>query len=221
MAEEQKEYDLPDDQIRWVAPKAYRARPLAGVWATAPYLHNGSVPTLDDLLRPEEERPVVFPVGPPEYDPVKVGVVSSFSDVPREQRGRMGIYDTRVRGNSNRGHSGKEFGTDLSPKQRAELLEYLKSLGGVSRARLSGRVTGKARGRRGRRPLLEAPDQGIAGGSKGTRRRTRPRRAEIAVGPEGQRRAVGVVAVGDVADRVAENLDQPSDNSRATLRASV
>jgi len=127
---EQKEYDLPDERIRWVATKGYVARPLRGIWASAPYLHNGSVPTLDDLLRPEDDRPVVFPVGPTEYDPVKVGVVSSFRDVPKGQRGRMGIYDTRVKGNTNRGHSGKAFGTELSDEDRKALLEYLKSLGG-------------------------------------------------------------------------------------------
>jgi mono/diheme cytochrome c family protein len=127
---EQKTYDLPDDKIRWVTTKGYVARPLRGIWAAAPYLHNGSVPTLDDLLRPEDERPVVFPVGPTEYDPVRVGVVSSFRDVPKAQRGRMGVYDTRLKGNSNRGHSGAAFGTELPEGDRKALLEYLKGLGG-------------------------------------------------------------------------------------------
>jgi mono/diheme cytochrome c family protein len=124
--EEQKNFDLPDAAIRWVATKGYVARPLKGAWATAPYLHNGSVPTLDDLLVPAEQRPVVFPVGHREYNPEKLGYVSTFSLVPKEQRPAMRIFDTRQKGNSNTGHSGEKFGTQLSPDDRKALLEYLK-----------------------------------------------------------------------------------------------
>ncbi len=53
----------------------YIARPLNGIWATAPYLHNGSVPTLYDLLLPAEQRPRTFYTGSNEFDPVKVGYV--------------------------------------------------------------------------------------------------------------------------------------------------
>ena len=53
---------------------AYRARPLNGIWATAPYLHNGSVPSLYDLLLPSAQRPRIFYVGSWEFDPVHVGV---------------------------------------------------------------------------------------------------------------------------------------------------
>jgi hypothetical protein len=53
------------------SPRAYKARPLVGIWASPPYLHNGSVPTLYDLLSPI--RPATFTVGSREYDPVKVG----------------------------------------------------------------------------------------------------------------------------------------------------
>lgn len=53
----------------------YKARPLNGIWATAPYLHNGSVPTLHDLLLPPQQRPKTFRVGCREYDPDKVGFV--------------------------------------------------------------------------------------------------------------------------------------------------
>ncbi|MCA9526326.1 MAG: hypothetical protein KC549_08520, partial [Myxococcales bacterium] len=53
--------------------KAYKARPLNGVWASAPYLHNGSVPSLYDLLLPVDQRPVTFKVGRWAFDPVKVG----------------------------------------------------------------------------------------------------------------------------------------------------
>ena len=80
--------DLPEEQIRWLTTLGYVARPLEGVWATAPYLHNGSVPTLDDLLKPEDERPVCFPVGHREYDPVKLGYVSEFDKVPAAEHSR-------------------------------------------------------------------------------------------------------------------------------------
>ena len=52
---------------------AYKVRPLNGVWATPPYLHNGSVPTVDALLGPPEERPKKFYLGNREYDPVNLG----------------------------------------------------------------------------------------------------------------------------------------------------
>ena len=59
--------------------KIYRAKTLVGIWATAPFLHNGSVPTLYDLLRPAAERPVTFPTGQREYDPVKLGIETDRS----------------------------------------------------------------------------------------------------------------------------------------------
>jgi hypothetical protein len=58
--------------------KPYAARPLHGVWAAAPYLHNGSVPTLADLLKPPAERPKTFPLGHRDYDPAKVGFVTDL-----------------------------------------------------------------------------------------------------------------------------------------------
>ena len=84
------------------------------------------MPTLDDLLKPEEDRPLVFPVGHREYDPKKLGYASTFSGVPKEQRPAMRIYDTRQKGNSNVGHSGEKYGTELKPEERAALLDYLK-----------------------------------------------------------------------------------------------
>jgi hypothetical protein len=97
---------------------SYEARVLEGIWAAAPYLHNGSVPTLDDLLKPAPERPVTFYIGP-EYDIRKVGLSMS-------QEVRTGYdYNTAVPGNSNVGH---EYGTQLGSQQKAALLEYLKTL---------------------------------------------------------------------------------------------
>jgi hypothetical protein len=81
------------------------------------------VPTLDDLLKPEDQRPICFPVGHREYDPVKLGYVSEFAKVPPAEHSRFFVYDTRIDGNSNRGHL---YGTRLSANDREALLEYLK-----------------------------------------------------------------------------------------------
>jgi len=98
---------------------AYRARPLNGAWATAPYLHNGSVPSLHDLLLPPAQRPRIFYVGSWEFDPIAVGVESG-SPFP----GAF-TFDTRLPGNSNAGHT---YGTDLPEADRMALIEYLKTL---------------------------------------------------------------------------------------------
>lgn len=95
----------------------YRARPLNGIWATGPFLHNGSVPTLADLLRPASERPAQFIVNNGIFDPVRVGFVS-------EVDGGF-VLDTSLPGNTNKGH---EYGVDLSEAEHRALLEYLKSL---------------------------------------------------------------------------------------------
>ena len=97
----------------------YRARPLNGVWAMAPYLHNGSVPSLHDLLLPPEQRPKTFFVGNWEFDPVNVGY-----DMASETPGAF-KFDTTVRGNSNAGHV---YGTDMTEDDRKALIEYLKTL---------------------------------------------------------------------------------------------
>ncbi len=112
-------------QIDANAP-AYAALPLNGVWATAPYLHNASVPTLRDLLRPASQRPQVFMVGPRDFDAVNVGYTSPAdpTTIPAIYR-----FDTREVGNSNRGHEGPAFGAEgLSAADVEALLEYLKSL---------------------------------------------------------------------------------------------
>lgn len=96
---------------------SYKARPLNGIWATAPYLHNGSVPTLYDLLLPPASRPKTFVLGRRELDPVKVGYVSD-GDVPF-------VVDTSVTGNGNGGH---EYGVTLADADRWALVEYLKTL---------------------------------------------------------------------------------------------
>jgi cytochrome c5 len=106
----------------WRATGKYMARKLNGIWATAPYLHNGSVPTLYHLLH-AEARPTKFFVGNREYDPVRVGYQSD-----RTVAGiNAWVYDTSQPGNSNIGHSGAQFGTTLAEDQKAALLEYLKT----------------------------------------------------------------------------------------------
>ncbi|HVH26181.1 MAG TPA: cytochrome c [Vicinamibacterales bacterium] len=98
----------------------YANMPLDGVWLRAPYLHNGSVPTLRALLFPEE-RPAIFYRGYDVYDWQKVGFVSEGPDA--EQNGVR--FDTSLRGNSNTGHT---YGSELSAGDRQALIEYLKTL---------------------------------------------------------------------------------------------
>jgi hypothetical protein len=103
------------------ATSGYVSPPLDAVWIRAPYLHNGSVPSLVDLLEPPERRPRLFYRGHDVYDPQRMGFVSTGSDA--ERRGFR--YDTTARGNSNAGHV---WGTDLPPEAKRTLIEYLKTL---------------------------------------------------------------------------------------------
>jgi mono/diheme cytochrome c family protein len=104
-----------------VEPSGYIAAFLDGIWLRAPYLHNGSVPTLRDLLKPAAERPKVFYRGYDVYDPVDVGFVTQGKEAER-----VGTrYDVSERSNGNQGH---EHGTKLSTKEKDALIEYLKTL---------------------------------------------------------------------------------------------
>ena len=98
----------------------YAAVALDGIWARAPYLHNGSAPTLADLLTPPSQRPARFYRGNQVYDRVNVGFVSQ---VPGPMT--AGIYDTAQPGNGSQGHV---YGTDLPIQDRKALIEYLKGL---------------------------------------------------------------------------------------------
>ncbi|HEX5271352.1 MAG TPA: hypothetical protein VFW33_12725 [Gemmataceae bacterium] len=109
------------DENEWRVTGEYANRPLVASWATAPYLHNNSVPTIYDLLLPDDKRPKKFAVGSREYDAEKLGYKTDGA-------GATFDFDTSQPGNSNSGHSGPKFGTDLSEDQRKELLEYLKSV---------------------------------------------------------------------------------------------
>lgn len=95
---------------------------LDGVWLRSPYLHNGSVPTLRDLLNKPEARPKVFYRGYDVFDQENVGYVSSVTEENGKQFFR---YDTELTSNSNIGHL---YGTDLSNDDKDALLEYLKTL---------------------------------------------------------------------------------------------
>lgn len=112
---EKLEAPAPD---MWKSVYRYVSRPLAGVWATAPFLHNGSVPTIYDLLLPPDKRPRTFSVGHRDYDPVKLGFTTVVKDP-------IWIFDVSEPGNDNGGHI---YGTELSEADRAALLEYIKSL---------------------------------------------------------------------------------------------
>ncbi|WP_457795758.1 di-heme-cytochrome C peroxidase [Methylocystis sp. S23] len=104
---------------------AYESRVLKGVWATAPYLHNGSVPTLADLLKPPAQRPASFQVGPA-YDMENVGLAADqtkFNFVYKTTAACGGNGDASA--NSRCGHN---FGAQLTEPQKKALLEYLKSL---------------------------------------------------------------------------------------------
>ena len=99
----------------------YVALPLDGIWARAPYLHNGSVPSMRQLLTPPEARVRVFYRGYDVYDPENLGFLSAGTEA--EQAGFR--YDARVKGNGNGGHL---YGTALSDLDKNALIEYLKTL---------------------------------------------------------------------------------------------
>ncbi len=124
------EVDRPEN---W---RAYRPRPLEGIWATAPYLHNGSVPSIMQLLSPAEDRDQIFYLGRKEFEPETLGInVSKFKGAFK--------FDTSITGNSNLGHEFNDglcgdgvIGYELADKpgycrqltyrERLALVEYLK-----------------------------------------------------------------------------------------------
>jgi mono/diheme cytochrome c family protein len=108
--------------------RAYKSRPLHGVWATPPFLHNGSVPTIYDLLSPLRARPEIFYSGNREYDPKKLGYAAEDP---------IGAFkhDTTIKGNWNTGHLFTDvqmpgrIGDLLSEQQRMDIIEYVKVMG--------------------------------------------------------------------------------------------
>lgn len=100
----------------------YSNQPLDGVWARSPYLHNGSVPTLRDLLEPAAKRPALWWRGSDILDLRKVGY---RSDADSGGEGELFRYDVRDPGNSNAGH---EYGAHLPDADKDAIVEYMKTL---------------------------------------------------------------------------------------------
>jgi hypothetical protein len=130
--------DLPQEVA------GYKPRPLEGVWATAPFLHNGSVPTLYQMLLPPAKRDAKFFMGRRDYDPVHVG----FATAPDAEGEDDGFWlDTSIPGNHNTGHAFSAdaatwskhladpkanplppgvIGPEFTEEQRFDIIEYLK-----------------------------------------------------------------------------------------------
>jgi hypothetical protein len=100
----------------------YANMPLDGVWLRAPFLHNGSVPTLRDLLEPPENRPKEFFRGYDVFDQQRVGFVSHVAE---EGGVKFFRFDTSLPGNSSAGHT---YGVSLSPEEKDALVEFMKKL---------------------------------------------------------------------------------------------
>jgi hypothetical protein len=101
--------------------RGYANQPLDGIWLRGPYLHNGSVPTLRDLLEPPERRPSVFYRGYDLFDQTNVGFAST---VPQADGRTFFRFDTSLPGNGNGGHL---YGTTLPDADKRAIVEYLKT----------------------------------------------------------------------------------------------
>ncbi len=113
--------NYPWDFEQFRKTDGYVVPALDGVWAKAPYLHNGSVPSLVDLLKSPGDRPKQFYRGYDVYDQENVGFISTAETT----RGSSFLLDTTVEGNDNSGH---DFGTELNAGDKQSLIEYLKTL---------------------------------------------------------------------------------------------
>ena len=132
----------PEQRMEWSgyredgvsAPLAYRARPLGGLWATPPFLHNGSVPSLYQMLIPADQRDKSFYVGSREFDPKNVGYAREQFDGGFEFKTDQPPNDPHP-GNSNAGHEFRNaplgkgvIGPELTDEERWAIIEYLKTL---------------------------------------------------------------------------------------------
>ena len=109
----------------FVKTNGYANQPLDGIWARAPYLHNGSVPTIYDLLLTQDKRPKKFFIGHGVVDEEKLGI---RTDVDLVEGRNSFEFDTSLPGNSNSGHVGKAYGTELSDEEKKDIVEYMKTL---------------------------------------------------------------------------------------------
>jgi hypothetical protein len=98
----------------------YANHPLDGIWLRGPYLHNGSVPTLRDLLEEPSLRPKTFYRGYDVFDRERVGFVSNVAEADGQMYTR---FDTTLPGNGNGGHV---YGTKLSDADKRAIVEYMK-----------------------------------------------------------------------------------------------
>jgi mono/diheme cytochrome c family protein len=123
----------PDgERFRITEHHGYQAPPLDGIWATAPYLHNGSVPSVYQVLN-SKVRPKIytrsFHTGEEAYDPAKLGwkiqELANLRDAASPGFERRKIYDTTQRGRGNGGHL---YGDKLTEEERLAVIEYLKTL---------------------------------------------------------------------------------------------
>jgi len=99
----------------------YANHPLDGIWLRGPFLHNGSVPTLRDLLDAPDLRPTAFYRGYDVFDQLKVGFISN---VPSADGMMFTRFDTTLPGNGNGGHV---YGTKLSEAEKRAIVEYMKT----------------------------------------------------------------------------------------------
>jgi hypothetical protein len=143
---------FPDERFRhFRKTNGYANMPLDGLWLRGPYLHNGSVPTVRDLLEPSANRPNDFYRGYDIIDRKKLGFISNVAeadgvkffhyetrcigdaDYCKHQENPENVYQNNAcapggwAGNGNRGHEGKEYGTELSVDDKDALVEYLKT----------------------------------------------------------------------------------------------
>lgn len=118
------------------AGQGYKARPLNGIWSTPPFLHNGSIPSMRQLLGPLEDRPAAFAIAKPVYDPVNMGIVVKQAEPDGKPYAKDGsfVLNTAIAGNSNRGHEFTDtkrpgrIGPALSSDEIDALIEFLKTL---------------------------------------------------------------------------------------------
>jgi len=115
LAELEAEGYQPPKEMGVRSTGKYFAATLSGVWARSPYLHNGSIRTMQDLLTPPEQGEARFHRGSRVFDENTMGYTDEGAYV----------LDTSTSGNSNSGH---DYGTKLSPEEKRDLIEYLKTL---------------------------------------------------------------------------------------------
>ena len=127
---------FPEERFRhFRKTHGYANLPLDGLWLRGPYLHNGSVPTVRDLLEPASLRPKGFWRGNDVIDPARLGFVSdvpgdgttSFFRYETDADAGIACTGTALAGNGNGGHEGAAYGTDLPAEDKDALVEFLKT----------------------------------------------------------------------------------------------